>query len=216
MNPNNNMNNMNNMNMMNFYNMMAMNGNMGMMGNNMGQMNNMFNNMNMNNMVNSMSNLNNPMSNNMNNSNQNIQMSLSQGGNISNNNNTNNTTNNNTNNNDNDTNTSGQRQPKETIPRSDKVIQDNGNFSPNEIVKNVSFDASSGLRVVIKAGVSTTIKDLILKYVNKIGLGENVIDKEIIFLFNGAKIDTKSTDNIGRFPDFASVTVIDQNNIIGA
>ena len=147
-------------------------------------------------------------------------MSLSQGGNIYNNNNTNNTTNNttnnNTNNNDNDTNTSGQRQPKQTIPRSDKVIQDNGNFSPNEIVKNVSFDASSGLRVVIKAGVSPTIKDLILKYVNKIGLGENVIDKEIIFLFNGAKIDTKSTDNIGRFPDFASVTVIDQNSIIGA
>ena len=108
------------------------------------------------------------------------------------------------------------REPKETLPRSTQIIKDENIFPPNAVIKNISFDASSGLKVILKVDKETTYKDLILKYVRKIGLGEEVINKDIIFLFNGGKMDVNSQENISKLPDFSSITVIDQNNIIGA
>ena len=61
-----------------------------------------------------------------------------------------------------------------------------------------------------------TIKELIKKYMNKIGLSENYIAKDIIFLFNGGKMDINSEETIKKYQDFFAITVFDQNNVIGA
>ena len=111
---------------------------------------------------------------------------------------------------------SDSREPKETLPRKNETIIDGGVFSKNAAIKNISFDASSGLKVILKVSKETTYKDLMRKYVQKIGLSEDVINRDIIFLFNGGKMDPNSPEDIGKLPDFASITVIDQNNIIGA
>ena len=157
----------------------------------------MNNNFNMNNMVNSMNNLNTNLSNNLENNIPQMSQSMDK---INPNNNINNNKN----------------EEKESILRNNKVIKDADNFPPGAIVKNISFDATSGLKVILKVTKETTYKELILKYVNKIGLEESVINKDIIFLFNGGKMDVNSEDNIAKLPDFSAITVIDQKNIIGA
>ena len=196
----NNMNNMNgmngmNMNMMNMMNMNGMN-NMNNMWNNNGNNNGMNN---INNMPNSMNNLNNNMSNSFNIQNNNNNMSYSSGNVISNNRNQN-------------------QQPQELIPRGDKVIRDTSmNINSNgQKMINVTFDASTGLRVIIAISKNTTVKQLVEKYIERIGIGKNHIGKDIIFLFNGGKMDPFSEDNLQNFPDLAIITVFDQNNVIGA
>ena len=191
------MNNMNcmNMNMMNMMNMNGMN-NMNNMWNNNGNNNGMNN---INNMPNSMNNLNNNMSNSFNIQNNNNNMSYSSGNVISNNRNQN-------------------QQPQELIPRGDKVIRDTSmNINSNgQNMINVTFDASTGLRVIIAISKNTTVKQLVEKYIERIGIGKNHIGKDIIFLFNGGKMDPFSEDNLQNFPDLAIITVFDQNNVIGA
>ena len=209
MNMNYNMNNINMMNMMNNYmnNMMNMNNNINNM--NMGMnnygMNNIYKEFNMNNninnnMSNSMSNLNNSINNSMNNNEGNNPMNFSMG-NININQNNNN---------------SNLNQQKELLPRGNKVIHDNEAFIKGENIKNISFEASTGLKLIIKVSDKITIKELIKKYMNKIGLSENHIGKDIIFLFNGGKMDTNSEETIKKYQDFSTITVFDQNNVIGA
>ena len=182
------MNNMNRMNMMgNMNNMNNMNfGNM----NNFGFMNN--------NMQNSMQNLNSNI--NMNNSNNNINnqppTSLSTGNiNLNNNNN---------------------QRPKEVLPRGNQFIKDNTHFPADVEIKNVRFEASTGSSAVIKAPKNTSIKEIVKLYVKRLGLSEDVIGKDLVFLFCGEKLDTDSEEAISKFPDMASITVFDQNNVIGA
>ena len=146
-----------------------------------------------------MSNLNNSISNSMNNNEGNYPMNFSTG-NINNQNNIN----------------SNLNQQKEFLPRGNKVIHDNGSFIKGENIKNISFEASTGLKLIIKVSDKITIKELIKKYMNKIGLSENYIGKDIIFLFNGGKMDINSEETIKKYQDFFAITVFDQNNVIGA
>jgi hypothetical protein len=86
---------------------------------------------------------------------------------------------------------------------------------PNII--NVTMNASTGYKVVINASAETSIEELLKMYTRKIGLAENVIGKDIMFLYNGAQLDTKSKQSIGSmFRNTAVITVYDLNGIIGA
>ena len=96
------------------------------------------------------------------------------------------------------------------------LFQYNYHYQNNLNLKNISFDASTGLKVILKVPNDTTIKELLKKYVEKIGLSEKVIGTDLIFLFNGGRMDTNSEDSIQKFQDFSSITVFDQNNVIGA
>jgi hypothetical protein len=156
----------------------------------------MNNNANMNNMNNSMNNVNSNMTNSFGNMGQNS-MSYSAG---------------------NVPPTNNNNQPPELIPRGDKTLTDNtlASMAGGQKVLNINFKASTGLNVVICAPVSTKKKDLLKQYVHRIGIGESHIGKSIIFLFNGEKMDTNSDETLHNFPDFATVTVFDQNNVIGA
>ena len=219
--------NMNNMNMMNMMNNMYNNNMNGMNFNNMNMnmmnmmMNNMYNNNNMfNNIATNFGNMNNPNINMNNNNMANSMNNLGQNNNnfnVQNNNNINNmafssgnvNTINNVNNN---------QEPKELLPRNDKVMKDNTLVSNNgnQPIVNIAFDASTGSKVIISAPKNTTIKDLIKQYIKKINISENHIGKDIIFLFNGEKMNPHSEKTLQDFPFFAVITVFDQNNVIGA
>ena len=175
----------------------------------------------MNNMNNNMNNMNNPMNNPINNSyNNNFFNNNNNMGNINNNNmaysagNVN--INNNNNNSNNNNNNNNQQEPIELIPRVDKVIRDKNMPINDSNMVNISFDASTGLKVIITTPKNITIKELVKKYINKIGISETHIGKDIIFLFNGGKLEPYSEETINGFQDFSSITVFDQNNVIGA
>ena len=120
----------------------------------------------------------------------------------------------NTNNNGNN----NKQQPKELIPRNDQILKDNtlASANNNQPIINVTFDTSTGLRVLITAPRNTTIKNLIIQFIKRINISESHIGKDIIFLFNGEKMNPHSEKTLQDFPFFAVITVFDQNNVIGA
>ena len=63
-----------------------------------------------------------------------------------------------------------------------------------------------------------TIKDLFKLYVRRIGISESLIGKEIIFIFNAETLTLNDNRLINDlFPkDACTITVVDQNNVIGA
>ena len=221
MNGMNNMNNMNNMMNMNnmFNNMMNMNN----MFNNMMNANNNYNMMNINNLNNQMGMnmiINNQMNMNMNNMNNNMLMMnfMNQmNANINNNSNQlNNQKNVNGNNVQNiNVNNNNRQESKSVLPRNISVRQER-NILPNENMRNIRFDASTGIKIMIKLNKEATLEEAIKQFVKKLGLPESVIENDLIFLFNGSKIDVHSKKPIKTFQDFAAITVFDQNNVIGA
>ena len=227
MNAMNNMNIMNNMNMMNniFNNNMnnyMMNNNMNMnFMNNMNMMNNMVNNMNMmNNMFN-----NNMMNNNnmnmMNNNNMNMMnMNLMNNSmNNMNNMNMNNFMNNSQNNNVGINFYQKSTEPTELIQRGNKtkIVEAYPGLQKSDRL-NVVMIASSGLRLVMSTPPETPIRVHIRKYLEKLGLGEGVLEKDLVFLINATKIDVNSLDRIDTICHGIQtvITVIDVKNVIAA
>ena len=238
------MNNMNNMGMMNntgMMNNMGLMNNMGMMNNNMNNMNNMgMNNMNnnMNNMNNmGMNNINNMGMNNMNNMGM-INMglmgqmysgnmeSLSQMG-VNNPNNINMNQMNSpiiknfvgpqTINNPLPSNSlGGKEQPKEVIPRLNKVFNADYSGGANNTF-NIVMCASSGLIVTMKTPSNITIKQLIRNYLSRLGLGEGVLVNGIIFILNAEVIDVNDLRPVSSiFHNNSTVTVVDVMGVIAA
>ena len=107
------------------------------------------------------------------------------------------------------------QESKSVLPRNISIRQDN-NMLPNENIRNIRFDASTGIKVLIRLNRNATLEEAIKEFVRKLGLPERVIENDLIFLFNGSKIDVHSNESISKFQDFAAITVFDQNNVIGA
>lgn len=129
-------------------------------------------------------------------------------------NNQNNFTNNQNNFTNNQNNGNNANEMKSVLPR--EIKNERMNFFPDENMKNIKFDASTGIKVIVNVSKYATIEQAIKEFVKKLGLGENVIDNDLIFLLNGSKMDAHSQDPVITLPDFASITVFDQNNVIGA
>ena len=100
-----------------------------------------------------------------------------------------------------------------------------GEIVHSDNVVNAIFEASTGSRAVIHIKESTTIKEAIEKYAEKIKLNQKYIGKEVIFVLNGKKLDPFSNDilvNIiikknpmEKLTQF-TVNVFDQANVLGA
>ena len=210
-------NNMNN-NMNNMYN------------NNMNYNNNMYNvNNNMNNMNNNMSNSTNNINNNMNFNINNMNVN-----NIQNPNNIGGINNNNPNDNQNDIyvhSSSGSEEPKQILPRTEKTLY----LKPNELkmnpnpnfnqfagldngIINVNLRTTSGFSVIINAPKSMSFEDLFINFANKAGVPPSTIGKELIFLYNAQKMDTKSKLPLSSLfkTTNAKITIVDVQGIIGA
>ena len=235
-NMNNNMNNMYNNNMNYNNNMYNVNNNMNNMNNNMSKsMNNMNNNMS-NSMNNMNINMNNNMSNSTNNINNNMNFNINNMNvnNIQNPNNIGGINNNNPNDNQNDIyvhSSSGSEEPKQILPRTEKTLY----LKPNELkmnpnpnfnqfagldngIINVNLRTTSGFSVIINAPKSMSFEDLFINFANKAGVPPSTIGKELIFLYNAQKMDTKSKlplSNLFKTTN-AKITIVDVQGIIGA
>ena len=98
------------------------------------------------------------------------------------NNNMNNNNNNTAINNQNSNNNNNNGPPVENIPRKDITIHATGGSSSESDLINVTLQASSGIRVVMKVSRNITMKELFRLYIEKLGIGENLLErKEIIF-----------------------------------
>ena len=86
----------------------------------------------------------------------------------------------------------------------------------NTEMRNLKFDASTGIRIVIKVPIYTTVEKALEEFVKRIGLNKDVIGKDLIFLFNGSQMDIHSQELVENYQDFCSITVFDKNNVIGA
>ena len=235
-NMNNNMNNMYNNNMNYNNNMYNVNNNMNNMNNNMSKsMNNMNNNMS-NSMNNMNINMNNNMSNSTNNINNNMNFNINNMNvnNIQNPNNIGGINNNNPNDNQNDIyvhSSSGSEEPKQILPRTEKTLY----LKPNELkmnpnpnfnqfagldngIINVNLRTTSGFSVIINAPKSMSFEDLFINFANKAGVPQSTIGKELIFLYNAQKMDTKSKLPLSSLfkTTNAKITIVDVQGIIGA
>ena len=110
-------------------------------------------------------------------------------------------------------------EPAELIQRGDKtkmVEAYPGLQKSNRL--NVVMHASSGLRLVMSTPPETPIRVHIRKYLEKLGLGEGVLEKDLVFLINANKLDVNSLARMDTIcQGFQTVIlVIDVKNVIAA
>ena len=184
---------------------------------------------NMNNNMNNMYNNNMNYNNNMYNVNNNMNVN-----NIQNPNNIGGINNNNPNDNQNDIyvhSSSGSEEPKQILPRTEKTLY----LKPNELkmnpnpnfnqfagldngIINVNLRTTSGFSVIINAPKSMSFEDLFINFANKAGVPPSTIGKELIFLYNAQKMDTKSKLPLSSLfkTTNAKIIIVDVQGIIGA
>ena len=107
---------------------------------------------------------------------------------------------------------------KGVLPRGENNDDDNYVLPATGDTINVKFDASTGVKKIIRADIKTTLKELLKMYMSKIGLPDTLIGKQVVFLYCGEKIDVESTKTLEEFHirNMSSITVFDQGNVIGA
>jgi len=103
----------------------------------------------------------------------------------------------------------------ELQPKQDKSIYINQN--PSDII-NIAFKAGSRYNdVILTIPGNITIREMFQRYVEKLGISQNVLQGTLQFLYNGAKIDTFSNDLVcNHFKNGINITVFDQSEVIGA
>ena len=88
------------------------------------------------------------------------------------------------------------------------------NLSP---VTNIIFTTMKEQKANIIAPIDMKIKDLIFKYVTKLGLGPNVMGTSLFFLFNGKKINYNEEKTIHEYGlENAHIIVLDPKEVIGS
>ena len=80
------------------------------------------------------------------------------------------------------------------------------------------FQTPKGNKIVLNAPVEAKVREVLLQYIQRVGLGPNLISNGIYFICNGAKL-TKENENEKVkdvfFGDNTNIVVIDQRNLIG-
>ena len=115
-------------------------------------------------------------------------------------------------------------EPKLVIPRSEKTLylNEKGEHKINYTHKdqniiNISFVASTGLRLIIATPNNITVNQLLKKYMDRLGLPMEHIDKDLTFLHNGGRIDPYSNQLISKdFKNNMTITVFDKSGVVGA
>ena len=101
------------------------------------------------------------------------------------------------------------------LPRNN--ITDSMEVGSGGYIINVTMNASTGHKLVIKAGSDTTIDELLKCYMKRMGLSQESIGKDIMFMYNGAKLQPDDKQKIcTMFRNAAAITVYDIKGIIGA
>ena len=104
------------------------------------------------------------------------------------------------------------------LPRIRTTVNYDPFINSNSEKFNVFFQTPVGYKVNMIIPCDTKLEDILLKYVAKVGVGPNTIDKDIYFLFGGNKIkkDEKRTAQEIGMVDGSIVIVLDKKGIIGS
>ena len=87
----------------------------------------------------------------------------------------------------------------------------------NELKTNVIFITQKGKKMIIIAPVSMKMKELLVQYVVRNGLGPKVLEGNIFFIYNGLRIDHNEEKSVGEFiKNLGVIVVLDKQNLIGA
>lgn len=109
-----------------------------------------------------------------------------------------------------------QRSSKTLLPRFN--IDNFAPFGNEDNQINIFFQTAAGNKINMILSMNTKIKDALLQYVKRIGLGPESINNDIYFLYSGQKI--KSNENRTIFQmgmlNGAIIIVIEVNNVMGA
>jgi hypothetical protein len=103
------------------------------------------------------------------------------------------------------------------IKNNKEIISINTDYNPNII--NVCFEISSGQKFNEKAAKNMIFKDLCINFVTKLGFQKSIIEnKDIIFLFNGTKVDINQKKNLREIgiENNSKILVLDLKGLIGA
>jgi hypothetical protein len=91
-------------------------------------------------------------------------------------------------------------------------------------ITNIIFETGAGLRYSFAVSENIPMKELLLKFIRKIGISESLMGSKILFILNGATIpaneersikDYFKEKNIG-IANQSKIIVIDGSNVIGA
>ena len=93
-------------------------------------------------------------------------------------------------------------------------------ISPNDnsLKTNIAFKTQKGQTINIVCPYSMKIKDLLVKYVTRLGLGPNVMGDSLFFLFNGSKLNKNDDKTVGDLGLVAgsNIVVLDLKGVIGS
>ena len=112
----------------------------------------------------------------------------------------------------------GGKPPKEVIPRIDKSISEDYYENINNKDKlNIVFNASSGIRISMPTPPCISIRQIIRNFIQKLGLGEKVLESDIIFIHNAEIIDVNDQRPLSDlFKNNSIIIVIDVKGVIAA
>ena len=110
--------------------------------------------------------------------------------------------------------------PTKTVPSQNNnnsalFIDLDNNDSPKV---NINFQTTAGTRHKVIAPKNIQMNDLFKHYVQKIGLDESVLGKDLFFISNANRIginETKTIDEMG-ITDNHLILVMDSKNLVGA
>ena len=98
-------------------------------------------------------------------------------------------------------------------------VESNITSNQNKMI-NILLVASSGTRVMISTPNDISLYQLLCQYVKRLGIGEGNLGTQIFFIFNCKYLDSKDMRPLYKvFKNVEGqpvITVIDQNNVIGA
>ena len=106
---------------------------------------------------------------------------------------------------------------KEIIPRGDRSIVADSYIEIKEHEKmKFVFSAASGLKVILHVPPNISVKQLIRNYLKRVGLPDCVLEKDVIFLFNGTLINVDDKSLVKEvFKNTEFITVIDVGGVMG-
>ena len=83
---------------------------------------------------------------------------------------------------------------------------------------NIYFKTQKDQKINIVCPCNLKIKDLLIKYIERIGLGPGVMGSSIFFLFNGGKLDINENRDVTQMgmTSGSTVIVLDIKGIIGS
>ena len=92
--------------------------------------------------------------------------------------------------------------------------------SPDDLTPkyNIYFKTQKDQQMNIFCPCNLKIKDLLIKYINRLGLGPGVMGSSIFFLFNSAKLDLNENRTVGEMgmTSGSTVVVLDIRGVIGS